>query len=137
KRSIDRALEDGSEQVARLVTSSLTQDELRHYGEIDLGNPKVRWLADDVLDSGAWQVAWLPPSLPYYSARGSYESDAVRGFTKRLLFSAWNVAPKGIATMLSYEVERRLNESSASTAKRDYFGERRTGLLSFTRGVDD
>src|SRR5690606_3482488 len=90
----------------------------------------------DVLGCGAWRIAWIPPALPYYTPSGPYAEREVQEFTKRLVFSSWNVAPKGIATMLSYEVERRLLEASPSTARRDYFAPRRTGLLSFTRGAD-
>jgi len=82
------------------------QDVLR-YQQVDPGNAKLRGLSEDVLDSGAWQLAWLPPSLPYYSLGGAYASARLRSFTKRLVFSAWTVVPKAISVMLSYEAERR------------------------------
>ena len=39
---------------------------MNKYEALDPGNAKMRGLADDVLDAGAWQLAWIPPSLPYY-----------------------------------------------------------------------
>src|SRR5699024_10693692 len=74
-----------------------------------------------------------PPSLPYYEPRGAYADPRLRPFTKRLVFSAWAVAPKGIATMLSYEAERRLARRVPTVAQRGYFATRTTGLLQLTR----
>ena len=75
--------------------------------QVDPGNAKMRGLTHDVLDRGAWKLAWLPPSLPYYETAGAYADPPLRDFTKRLIFSAWSVVPKAIAAMLSYEAERR------------------------------
>ena len=55
----------------------------------------MRALAADVLDRGACQLAWIPPSLPYYELAGAYAETELQHFTKRLVFSAWNVVPKG------------------------------------------
>lgn len=137
KRGIEQDLDAGAPRLHGLLTSRVHRADLQRYGPVDLANPKLRWLADDVLDTGAWRVAWLPPSLPYYSPAGPFAAKGLEGFTKRLVFSAWNVAPKGIATMLSYEVERRLMEAAPAAGRRDYFGERRTGLLAFNKGGDD
>src|SRR5207244_9333548 len=48
----------------------LSWDDIRRYRHIDPGNAKLRALSEDVLDRGAWQLAWIPPSLPYYSPSG-------------------------------------------------------------------
>lgn len=133
KRKLKKQLDAGDAALRQMLSSRLRHDEIRQYGQIDLANPKLRWLADDVVRSGAWQVAWLPPSLPYYTPAGPYADPRLRGFTKRLVFSAWTVAPKGVAALLSYEVERLLQSRSTSSAARDYFGTRRTGLLTFNR----
>ena len=137
KRLIENDLDAGGGTVGPLLSSKVGDKQIQRYEPLDLANPKLRWLANDVLSPGAWQVAWLPASLPYYSPGGPYTADGLSGFTKRLVFSAWNVAPKGIATMLSYEVERRLMEASPRSSRSDYFGERRTGLLAFTHGADN
>ncbi len=135
KRRIEQDLDAGAPRLRGLLTSRIQRNDLQRYAPVDLANPKLRWLADDVLATGAWRVAWMPPSLPYYSASGPFAAEGLQSFTKRLVFSAWNVARKGIATMLSYEVERRLIDE-VPTPGRDYFGERRTGLLTFIRGPD-
>lgn len=132
KSAIEEKLRAGSGELDGLLHSKILPGDIDDFAEIDLANPRVRWLADDVLGTGAWQAAWLPPALPYYSPRGVYAEPAFRAFTKRLVFSAWAVAPKAIATMLSYEVERRLSGRSPTMRERGYFAPRRRGLLAFS-----
>jgi hypothetical protein len=93
----------------------LDWDEIRRYRQVDPGNAKLRGLTHDVLDRGAWKLAWLPPSLPYYETAGAYAVPALRNFTKRLIFSAWSVVPKAVAAMLSYEAERRAVEAAGNS----------------------
>lgn len=85
----------------------LAWEDVRAYRRVDPGNAKLRGLFADVLDRGAWRLAWLPPSLPYYELAGAYAEPDLRSFTKRLVFSAWAVVPKAIAVLTSYEAERR------------------------------
>lgn len=96
----------------------LDWDEICRYQQIDPGNAKLRGLSQDVLDRGAWKLAWLPPALPYYQTVGPYADPELRQFTKRLIFSAWSVVPKAIAVMLSYEAERRAIVAAARDERR-------------------
>jgi hypothetical protein len=111
--------------------------DVQRYAAIDPGNAKMRGLTADVLDSGAWRLAWLPPSLSYYDLGGPYADPDLRTFTKRLVFSAWAVAPKAIGTVISYEAERRIadraSRASASAGFTRYDGTRPPGLLTFNR----
>lgn len=97
----------------------LDWEDIHRYRKIDPGNAKLRGLIADILDRGAWQLAWLPPSLPYYEMAGAYADPQLANFTKRLIFSAWSVVPKAIAVMTSYEAERRAVEA-AKLADRRY-----------------
>jgi hypothetical protein len=102
---------------------------IRRYRALDAGNAKMRALVEDVLDRGVWQLAWLPPSLHYYTPGGAYADPPLQQFTKRLVFSAWAVVPKAISVVLSYEAERRAIE--AAGIERTYDARRATGLLRF------
>lgn len=133
KSAIDRDVKQGAPQLAGLLRTPITPSDINRYDQVDLANPRTRWLADDVLTGGAWKIAWVPPSLPYYEPGGAYGDPRLGRFTKRLVFSAWAVAPKGIATMLSYDVERRLAQRVPTVARRGYFATRATGLLALTR----
>lgn len=99
-------------------TGLLRWSQIQSYKKVDPGNAKLRGLSEDVLDRGAWRLAWLPPSLPYYEMRGAYADPRLRSFTKRLVFSAWTVVPKAIAVMLSYEAERRSIEAAELTDRK-------------------
>lgn len=85
----------------------LSWSAIERYQQIDPANAKLRALISDVIDSGAWRLAWISPSLPYVEPGGVYAHQPAQAFTKRLIFSAWNVVPKTIAALVSYEVERQ------------------------------
>ena len=126
------SLHDGGAPGQRLEWSTI-----QHLGELSAANAKMRGLVADVLDRGAWQLAWIPPSLPYHELRGAYSSPELCDFTKRLIFSSWAVAPKAISTVLSYEAERRLSAVAQATSTlsslRRYDATRPTGRLTFQR----
>ena len=101
------------------------------YQEIDPGNARMRWLVDEIVNTGAWRLMWIPASLPYTAPEGDFA--ACNAFTKRLIFSAWRVAPKAIAALVSYEAERRMitgRDPKAVNTPEDRA--RRSGLLRFS-----
>jgi hypothetical protein len=73
---------------------------------------------------------WIPPALPYYQLGAPFDLEALRNFTKRLIFSAWAVAPKAAAALLSYEAERRM---LGNATKRSMYSETRTTLKPLLR----
>ena len=91
-------------------------ERVRGYDEIDIDNGRMRWLVDDVVGRGAWKLLWVPPSLPYLQPGGPYAEPALQGFTKRLIFSSWTLAPRAISTLVSYEMERRRVAASGRPA---------------------
>jgi hypothetical protein len=100
-------------QIAALLkdpgSCALPRQRLLAYEAIDPGNSRLRGLAHDVLDKyQAWRWLWVPPALPYYRLSGVYAQTNAARFTKRLVFSAWRIVPKVIATLVSYEAERRM-----------------------------
>ena len=99
-------------------TSLLSWTSIRDYKRVDPANPKLRALIGDLTSSGAWKLAWISPSLPYFEPGGAYSTNEAQRFTKKLIFSAWNVVPKTIASLVSYEVERLAVDSSPSESQR-------------------
>jgi hypothetical protein len=83
------------------------------YGRVDPGNARLRALMHDTLDNEAWRLLWLPPSLHYYQARKPFNAVGHEQLTKRLVFSAWWVVPQVVATLISYEAERRMVHSGS------------------------
>jgi hypothetical protein len=88
----------------------LSWKDIRKYRRVDPQNARLRALVRETVDSGAWQLLWMPPTLAHYELGGLYGQPNTKSFTKRLVFSSWRVVPKAIATLVSYEVERRMTE---------------------------
>ena len=106
---------------------------LRAFDEIKAPNPRLRELIHDMVDCGAWRLLWMPPSVPYYDLAGAFADPALTRFTKRLVFASWQVVPKAIATLVSYEAERRMITSYDPQARNTPDARKaRRPLLNFT-----
>jgi hypothetical protein len=98
---------------ARLLEPS----EIRQWAQIDPGNARMRSLIDDTVSSGAWQLLWIPPAMPHYTPSGPYADSEVARFTKRLVFSSWQIVPRAIAALVSYAAERALWQAAEPGAE--------------------
>jgi hypothetical protein len=98
-------------------TALMDWEGIRGYQPLTSENPRVELLWRQVVDTEAWRLLWLPPSIPYYRAGGTFEQESARGFTKRLVFSAGNMVPTAISTLTSYEVEQRTQADLGSTGR--------------------
>lgn len=98
--------------------------KVRRYGELPFSNSRLALLAEHAFAktrgiaeeganatgkrrtvSGPEFCLWLPPAFPCYPPAGPF-ADAV-GYSKTLAFSSWEMVPKMIASLLSYEADRR------------------------------
>ena len=110
-RTLERAVADRPRvRATELVGSQrvLRWNDIERYRAVDSENPRLRALISDLVDAEAWRLLWIPPSLPYYALGPPFDSERLRGFTKRLVFSSWAVVPKAVAALVSYEMERRM-----------------------------
>ena len=108
---------------------------------------RVAQLVESAVGEHGAGLLWVPPSLPYYPLAGAFQGSG--GFSKTLVFSAWVMVPRMIASLVSYEVERRTvgdstTQDDRETAPRTYFAPegkknyRRhpVPLLTFSRAVE-
>ena len=109
----------------------LSVADLDRYAPVDPANPRMRALFADTLDRGLWRVLWVPPSMPYWSLRGAFAE--VRDTTKALVFSSWNMVPDAIATLCSYEAERRALAGLGDSPTRTDLHVRLRPLLRFAQ----
>jgi hypothetical protein len=86
----------------------LSREEVSAYRELDSGNARLRNLVHDMLDSEAWRLLWMPPSWRYYEPEGEFAQPAAQTLIKMLIFSSWQVVPKVVASLMTYEAERRM-----------------------------
>lgn len=131
----------GTEEVVEalqvLARTGLCWDQIRHYKPVDMANSRMRALSNDTVDSGMWRLLWLPPSIPYYVPEYGPYQDVLHGkMGKVLVFSKWQVVPKTIAMMLSYEAERRAVRAASGRPWLYDSDQRGTGLLRFGRNKD-
>ncbi len=140
KQAFREGIED--DQLAPALGKLLTGGEhtllpwadVQAYERVDPGNARLRGLFADVVDAGAWKLLWVPPSLPYYEPEGPFRDPIARSFTKRLVFSSWQVVPKVIAALVSYEAERQMILSFDEDAENTPEARKgRRGLLRFSR----
>jgi hypothetical protein len=100
-----------SDSLAMAVTTahagSLPFERIEKYREVHIPNARLRALMKSLGEEGAFDVLWLLPSMPYYAPAGRL-ANARTSISKRLIFSAWNVVPRSVAALLSYELERRV-----------------------------
>lgn len=94
-------------RVTQLDTGALTRFE-----RVDMGNARLRLLAERTVSDGWWQLLWIPPSMPYLAPEGPYAEPFAQRVTKQLIFSSWTATPTAIASLLSYEAERHLAAGS-------------------------
>lgn len=116
----------------------LSWDTIRKYQKADPLNAKLRALLANTVEKNAWQLLWIPPSLPYYqSPSGPYEDDGLKSFTKALVFSSWQVVPKVIATLCSYEAERQVMSTLKTTFPYPEMFRKRRPLIVFSVSEGD
>lgn len=107
--------EDGAD--ARKAIDRLTRldpDAVLRLEALSPGNPRFRRLAGDA--AGWERLLWVPPSLPYLAPGGVFADPAIESMTKKLVFSAWSSTPPAVASLLSYDADRRIAETSAEAS---------------------
>jgi hypothetical protein len=85
--------------------------------ELDLGSARLRALAAKTVDKDLHLLLWVPPSLAYHRLDGPYRDVDPIDCTKQLVFSSWAATPTAVASLLSYEADRRI-DTPASTVTR-------------------
>jgi hypothetical protein len=122
------------EALRRAAGRLLSAERLNGYEALDAGNARMRCLFADTLDLGLWRLLWMPPSLPYSRPAGVYRD--VGDVTKSLVFSSWSLVPDAVASLCSYEAERRMVEGVERRHERDKLYEQLRPLLRFARDTD-
>lgn len=99
----------------------LRRYKIEKFQEIEPSNARLEFLQNMLFqDNDAHELLWVPPSRPYYEPEGVFKNH--NNFSKVLVFSSWEMVPRMIASLLSYESERRnvkvLKDRSSTEAKR-------------------
>ena len=112
----------------------LQKAAIQSYREVSPSNPRMRELFSLTIDRGLWKILWMPPSMPYSKPDGPYAD--VNEVTKNLVFSAWNVVPDAIASLCSYEAERRMLSGFSKRISHDQLYKELSPLLRYSRSAE-
>lgn len=91
--------------VARSDVLWVNPNRVNDYQELPATNARLEKLKEVAFEGGSELYLWVPPSKPYYALQGAYRNSET--FSKILVFSAWEMVPRMIGSMISYEAERR------------------------------
>ena len=138
RRKLEEQCDDPDDALIAALSANnnrlLQKDDIHSYKKISPSNPRMRRLVSLTIDRGLWKLLWIPPSMPYTKPGGLYAD--VTDATKYLAFSAWNVVPDAIATLCSYEAERRMISGFSKQIRHDRLYEELRPLLKFARNAD-
>ena len=105
----------------------LNKMTVNKYKPLPPVNARFERLKKESVDAKSALLLWVPPTRPYYAPQGAFKG--IESFSKVLVFSAWEMVPKMIASLLSYEAERL----SIGKLEGAYFAKNRSpqGRLTF------
>ena len=128
KERVEQIIKRNPEEVSKTRGKYLWIDRnwLENYGELPSNNARLEELKRQIFNNRSELYMWVPPSRPYYDLEGVYKES--KGFSKILVFSSWEMVPKMIGSMISYEEERRTvgvlsNDENLKTENNKYFTE--------------
>ena len=110
-------------------TMYLKKRDIDNYKQLPVNNARLSKLYKEVFGEqtkGAEYLLWIPASKPYYDAKKTKTGkifDDNYGYTKTLVFSSWEMVPRVIAGLTSYEAERLVMKKVPSKQKLHYFAE--------------
>ncbi len=136
KRKVRAAIRDGDAEVIGAIRNArglISSKGMERYQEVGWGNARMRALVRQTLDSGAWKLLWIPPSLPYYTPDGPLSEPGLQDITKTLIFSSWQVVPKAVSLLASYETERRIVAATGQSHRYSTLRKDQGQLLKFSR----
>lgn len=92
---------------SRIQRLLLKGGQIYNYKLIKPANAKLSAIEEMLFKNHAERLLWVPASHPYYTIPQNHVFAQNKDFSKVLVFSAWEMVPRMLAVMLSYESERR------------------------------
>ena len=139
KRNIENYFTAHPDEIRKIDKDSfwLRRIRLDRYNQIPNNNARLERVMNKVLQRGVEKLLWMPPSRPYYEMEGVYKNTEFS--SKTLIFSSWEMVPRMLASLISYEAERKtVGKLSKEYQDRDvhyfYSGEKRypSARMSFS-----
>ena len=142
KRNVENYFKKHPLEIRKINKDSfwLKKRNLDRYDKIPNNNARLERVMNSVLERGVEKLLWMPPSRPYYELQGVFKGSELS--TKTLIFSSWEMVPRMLASMISYEAERRtVGKLAKDYQDRDvhyfYTGERRYPSARMNYSIKD
>ena len=130
KRRIEKYFSEHPDEINKMNKESfwLKRKTLDNYDKVPNGNARLDRVMAHTFKDNAELLLWVPPAKPYYAPQGVFKN--AEAFSKTLVFSSWEMVPRMIAGLLSYEAERKTvgklaKANEAKEAHYFYTGEKR------------
>lgn len=130
KRNVEQYFKKNPQELKKIKKDTfwLNRNAIDRYDRIPSNNARLERVLNSVLQRGVEKLLWMPPSKPYYELQGVYKD--TEAMSKTLVFSSWEMVPRMLASMISYEAERRtVGKLAKDYQERDvhyfYSGEKR------------
>ncbi len=91
--------------------------QLDNYEKLNNNNARLDLLMKNVFMDNASRLLWVPPTKPYYEPQGVYKN--IKNFSKTLVFSSWEMVPRMITCLVSYEAERQNMQALKTQLKKE------------------
>ncbi len=107
KRNVEKYFKKHSGEIKTIQKETfwLNRNTINRYDEIPANNARLKRVEDSVFQNNLDKLLWIPPSRPYYELQGVFKNSETA--SKTLVFSSWEMVPRMLACLLSYEAERR------------------------------
>jgi len=107
KRYVEKHFREHPEEIGKIRDSYfwLDRKQIDRYAKIPNHNARLDRVMDCAFLANAELLLWVPPSMPYYAFQGAFKNAA--GFSKTIVFSSWEMVPRMVSSLISYEAERR------------------------------
>ena len=97
-------------QLLWIDENKIDQYEYDDENPITKTNSKSDYMRKIIFDDNETNIdklLWIPPTINYYNFEYPYNAKNIKNITKTLIFSRWEIVPKMVSTMMSYEMERK------------------------------
>ena len=142
KKYIEKHFKNNPDEIRKMNKDTfwLKRSAIDKFEKIPSSNARLERVMAHTFKDNAEQLLWVPPSKPYYEPQGVYKT--ATSFSKTIVFSSWEMVPRMIAGMLSYEAERKTTGKLARAnpnTEAHYFhtGEKRYPVARLNFSVSD
>lgn len=108
--------EERAKYIRKMQVSFLRKNQINGYQQLPDTNARLCTLFDEVFRPDGEKkmspelLLWIPPANKYYECGPKSIFERCKGYSKTLVFSSWEMVPRVIATLTSYEAERLVNQ---------------------------